>query len=321
MAAAALSSIKEAQEMLAARGCILNFKRVRNIVKRFATRARECQKNGNFLEEPVDVSGHRVVISVDGGRIRIRKDKKRLKTKKGRRRFHTNWKEPKLFIIYIVNEEGGMDRRFCPLIDASMNGPDNIFALLQFYVGKMNICMASSCAFIADGASWIWKRAATLMHKLGLKKDKIHLAIDFYHAAEHLWRLLELKKMSKPERKTYFKKYRRMLLKGNGIEFFEIIKSLTKGSRSKKIIREKNYFIKNESKMQYSVLTSLQLPKGSGAVESAIRRIINLRLKGPGIFWHEDSANEMLMLRSYYKANRWGIIKNMALSPSKMGIY
>jgi hypothetical protein len=49
--------------------------------------------------------------------------------------------------------------------------------------------------------------------------------------------------------------------------------------------------------------------------ESAVRRVINMRLKGPGIFWHEDTANEMLMLRCYYKAGRWGMLQKMALLP------
>jgi len=56
------------------------------------------------------------------------------------------------------------------------------------------------------------------------------------------------------------------------------------------------------------------LPLGSGAVESAIRRVVNLRLKGPCIFWHRENANKMLMLRSFYKAGRWNILKQMANS-------
>jgi hypothetical protein len=47
-------------------------------------------------------------------------------------------------------------------------------------------------------------------------------------------------------------------------------------------------------------------------MESAIRRVINLRLKGPGIFWHEDSAEAMLLLRSYYKAQRWNELAKLA---------
>ena len=47
-------------------------------------------------------------------------------------------------------------------------------------------------------------------------------------------------------------------------------------------------------------------------MESAIRRVINLRLKGPGIFWHEETAEAMLMIRSYYKALRWSELAQLA---------
>jgi hypothetical protein len=47
-------------------------------------------------------------------------------------------------------------------------------------------------------------------------------------------------------------------------------------------------------------------------MESTIRRVVNMRLKGPCIFWSKDSANEMLMLRSYYKAGRWDMLEKLA---------
>ncbi len=37
-------------------------------------------------------------------------------------------------------------------------------------------------------------------------------------------------------------------------------------------------------------MAALKLPIGSGAIESAIRRVVNLRLKGPSIYWHKNSA-------------------------------
>lgn len=314
MSAAALASLKEAQNMLAARGCTLDFKTIRNIVKRFASRARECQERGDLPQEALDISGCRVVISIDGGRIRIRKNKQGPKTKKGRHRYHTDWREPKLFIIYVVNDEGRMEKKFNPLIDASLKGPENIFALLGFYLQKMNICLASSVAFIADGALWIWERALAMLRELGLKSEQIHFVLDFYHAVEHLSHLLEILKWPAADRKSYLKKYRRILLNGKTNVFFGFIESITRRSRSKAVIRERNYFAKNKHKMQYHRFSSLQLPNGSGAVESAIRRVINMRLKGPGIFWHEDTANEMLLLRCYYKANRWRMLDKMASS-------
>jgi len=312
MAAASLASIKEAQDMLHARGCFLDFKTIRNIVKRFALRARNCQEQGEFPLKDLEVSGRRVVISIDGGRVRIRTNKKGPKTKKGRRRYHTDWREPKLFIIYIIDDEGKLEKKFSPVIDASLNGPESIFALLGFYLHMINIRQASHVAFIADGALWIWKRAKALLHELGLQAEQIHFVLDFYHAVEHLSHLLELKGFPAADKKLYLRKYRRILLNGTSETFLEFIASLTRRARSKAIIRERNYFNKNKEKMKYSSFAAMGLPLGSGAVESAIRRVINMRLKGPGIFWHEDTANEMLMLRCYYKAKRWGMLSIMA---------
>jgi len=60
--------------------------------------------------------------------------------------------------------------------------------------------------------------------------------------------------------------------------------------------------------MHYSVFKEHNLPTGSGAVESAIRRVINLRLKGAGIFWTAEMAEVMLFLRSQFLCGRWNIV-------------
>ena len=44
---------------------------------------------------------------------------------------------------------------------------------------------------------------------------------------------------------------------------------------------------------------------GSGAIESSIRRVINLRLKGNGIFWLEENAEAVLALRAAVVYERW----------------
>ena len=40
-------------------------------------------------------------------------------------------------------------------------------------------------------------------------------------------------------------------------------------------------------------------------MESSIRRVINLRLKGNGIFWREEHAEEMLQVRAQVITKRW----------------
>ena len=57
--------------------------------------------------------------------------------------------------------------------------------------------------------------------------------------------------------------------------------------------------------MNYGMYRLMGLPLGSGAIESAIRRVVNLRMKSNGIFWRIDRAEEMLMLRATVLSDRW----------------
>ena len=61
-------------------------------------------------------------------------------------------------------------------------------------------------------------------------------------------------------------------------------------------------------------MAAMRLPICSGAIESTIRRVVNLRLKGPSIYWHKTSAEAVLLLRSYYKAGRWNHLEKQALT-------
>ncbi|WP_051374771.1 hypothetical protein [Desulfosarcina sp. BuS5] len=83
-------------------------------------------------------------------------------------------------------------------------------------------------------------------------------------------------------------------------------------NRKEALKKFNNYFMKNSSRMQYANFNRLKLPAGSGCVESAIRRVINLRLKSPGSFWKLENAESMLFLRSQLLSGRWNImIKNI----------
>ena len=57
--------------------------------------------------------------------------------------------------------------------------------------------------------------------------------------------------------------------------------------------------------MDYARFRRRGVPLGSGAIESAIRRVFNLRLKGNSISWYEENAEGMLRLRLLVLSNRW----------------
>jgi hypothetical protein len=313
--AAMLGSLQEAQDVLAARGVELDTKTVRTIAYRYAARARlEQQVNNAAFED--SVAGRRVVISSDGGRMRLREIKRGPKTTKGRRRYTGAWREPKVLIVYVVDAEGKREASFAPFIDATLKGPDAVFALLRSYLQRLEITQADQVLFIADGAPWIWKRVPLLVQALGLAVEQVHELLDFYHAVQHLSQVVALRKdWSAKARARWRTQQRRFLLQGQVEQVIAAVQALCRGRHSKAIRTQRNYFIKNQSRMAYATLIAMKLPIGSGAIESTVRRVVNLRLKGPSLFWCRANAEAILLLRSYYKAGRWNMLKRMATSP------
>jgi hypothetical protein len=313
--AAMLGSLQEAQDVLAARGVELDTKTVRTIAYRYAARARlEQQVNNAAFED--SVAGRRVVISSDGGRIRLREIKRGPKTTKGRRRYTGAWREPKVLIVYVVDAEGKREASFAPFIDATLKGPDAVFALLRSYLQRLEITQADQVLFIADGAPWIWKRVPLLVQALGLAVEQVHELLDFYHAVQHLSQVVALRQdWSAKARARWRTQQRRFLLQGQVEQVIAAVQALCRGRNSKAIRTQRNYFIKNQSRMAYAKLIAMKLPIGSGAIESTVRRVVNLRLKGPSLFWCRAGAEAILLLRSYYKAGRWNMLKRMATSP------
>ena len=58
-------------------------------------------------------------------------------------------------------------------------------------------------------------------------------------------------------------------------------------------------------RLRYDCFRCRGLPIGSGAIESTIRRVINLRLKGNSIYWTEDNAEAVFQLRAAVVSGRW----------------
>ncbi len=260
-----------------------------------------------------NVEGKRCAVSVDGGRIRIRTAKKGKRTAKNRRRFQADWREPKLLHIWVLDDDGTICRSFAPWIDGTMKGPDAVFMLLAYYLTAIGITAAKQVLFIADGAPWIWVRVPALVEKLNLNPAKVRQIVDFYHAVEHLNAVADLRKgWNEKRRRQWVSRQTRYLWTGKNEDVVKAVREITRGRNSKLIDREKSYFENNLPRMQYARARNCRLPIGSGPMESAIRRVINLRMKGNGIFWLEENAESMIMLRSFYKAGRWDDLFHLA---------
>ena len=224
-----MGSLAEARDVLAERGIGLDLKVLRRITYRFSQRARLTQQlAGLGLDE--QLGGRRVVVSMDGGRIRLKEKKRGRKTAKGRSRYKGAWREPKLFIVYVLDAEGKMERSFMPIMDAIIRGPDALFQLLGSYLGQLGIGEADRVLFVADGARWIWNRIAGLVQGLGLKAEQVQELIDFYHAVEHLGKVAGLRKSwTARQRKLWVRKHRRLLRRGRVGEGIDAVEEICRG--------------------------------------------------------------------------------------------
>jgi len=139
------------------------------------------------------VAGRRVVSSSDGGRMRLRETKGGPQPTKGRQRSTGAGRDPQGLIMYVVDAEGKREASLAPVRDATLKGPDAVFALLRTYVQRLSITQADQVLCGADGAPWIGQRGPLLVQAFGLAATHVHALLDFYHAVQHLAQVAALR--------------------------------------------------------------------------------------------------------------------------------
>ncbi len=261
----------------------------------------------SMLSKEDNLAGKRVVISTDGGRIRTRQYQEDLNEKNTHHKFETPWKEPKLFVITIIDKEGKIVKKELPIYDATFT-EDVLFELLGQYLKALNISQVNEVQVIADGALWIWNNAKNMLLNLGVSENKIIETIDYFHAVEHLKKITDLLPKGKDEIKSsLFTELKTLLWDGNIKTMLEKIGTHLKRT-SKKIKTELAYFQKNIARMNYQKFRENKWLCGSGIIESGVRRMINLRFKSPSCFWKQENLDGLIFLRCALLSQRWSCI-------------
>jgi hypothetical protein len=117
---------------------------------------------------------------------------------------------------------------------------------------------------------------------------------------------------TKGDEKAMLKLAKEQVWKGNVSQFITFAKRLFK-QPNKDINQAINYLDKHEKRMQYAKYQTDKLLCGSGIIESAIRRIVNLRFKNPSTFWDKKTVEKLYLFRAMIVAKRWNIfIQNIA---------
>lgn len=301
-------SFAVAHEVLSLRGISVDVKTIRRL----------CGMLGEFgldnrgvasLEAGESVAGKTVVIGTDGGRLRLRQKKRGRKAAGLKRQgYNTPWREPRLLTIYVLDDQGRVEKSCRPLHDATLGDADETFVLLAEYLRNLQIQKARCVIFTGDGSPWIWNRVQPLLEDLSLDPERVFQVVDYFHAVSRLWVLLELREDLAPkERMRVYKQWKSLLWRGDIAGLKAAVMQMAKGKARKKMLKRLEYFETHAHRMQYQSFKAQNIPQGSGCVESAIRRVINLRLKAPGTFWTSFMAEYFLFLRSQLLSGRWSV--------------
>lgn len=317
------SSYAEANEQLSRDGLTLDVEQMAGLATGVGKQALELRDEAlaAALEGPLPeqsmVEGQRIRVSVDGGRARTRRTHhKAKKQKNGRRPFTLEWREPRIITVDVLDDRGEMDRRWRPIYEVSMGEADRVFEVLCGLLRLIGAHRASLVVFVSDGAEWIWNRVEELFRKAEVPRDRVELVLDYYHATEHIGdALAACKSLTKKQRAGFVRFFNKELLtEGGPANVIEKLRGFARGRRSTAVKKEIEYLEGHLEHMEYARLRLALLPIGSGVVESAVRRVINLRFKSSSMCWCKERLEALMYLRAILKSGRWDDAMNGQLS-------
>jgi hypothetical protein len=280
------------------------------------------------LKAGKELAGKRVSVQIDGGRMKIRGEMKPKpmsleltdadglltgdcpgrSQKTPRRTFKAEWREPKLMTIFVHDEQGKMLKETKATIDGTLLGPDAIAEVVAMHLHRLGAAEALSVTFVADGAPWIWSRIDRIIELAGLSNVPTYQVLDCCHAVHHVSQALASLGLDREARNPLYRQYRSQLRNG---QWQRVVEELSELQNVEKPIPELETEISylrrhgEAGRLSYVRYRQLGIPCGSGAIESSIRRVINLRLKSNAMFWKSGHAESMLQVRSQVVPDQW----------------
>jgi hypothetical protein len=180
--------------------------------------------------------------------------------------------------------------------------------LLAFHLHQLGAAEAEVVVFVADGAPWVWDRLDWVERRVGIKAGRAVRVLDWCHAVHNMSQALGAVQVPEEERQRLFKQLRHWLKRGwCGLVVRELERLAALHGWPEAMQQPVGYLSKHAAAghLAYGRFKRKGLPQGSGAIESAVRRVINLRLKGAGLMWEEKNAEAALILRAAAVTQRW----------------
>ncbi len=233
-----------------------------------------------------------LIVETDGGMVPI------VETLAGaadaRKGKTTRWREAK---VCIAQRQGEV----VPKAGVTMDGPTEAGAILKRLAEALGFNAKTQVHGVGDGATWIGDQ---IEEQFGAQGGFL---IDLFHVCDYLTPASVVCAPDSP--KDWVASQKARLLAGQAGEVVAEMKPHVEPSPiddAQAPVRAAWRYLSNRlDQLDYPRAIALNLPIGSGAIESAHRYLVQARLKRPGAWWREDIAQAMMNLRVMRHNQLW----------------
>jgi hypothetical protein len=155
---------------------------------------------------------------------------------------------------------------------------------------------------LSDGAEWIEEVRALLLDGLGIRV--VHI-LDLRHAEQHLWAVARAclgddapAGIAEPLEDLHLGRVDALLAALSTLP-------IPTTEAAELIATTVAYFAKRRAMLAYPSFRAQGYQIGSGLAESACKRLVTQRAKGPGMHWTTPGAQAIATLRAAHLTNRW----------------
>ena len=215
----------------------------------------------------------------------------------GRKRRQLSWREARLSLVRAPDQMSG---RYA----ATLGGPAQAGELFVDCVIRAGGGQRTKLHCVGDGAPWIAKQ---IKERLGAQANYL---IDFYHLSEYLaaaaavvaslnqseWLRTQQQRMKANEVRVVLRDLR---------AYQPLVQRTTLEPDADPVQACRQYLENRLGYLDYAGALKAGLPIGSGEVESGHRSVIQARLKLAGAWWKEETAENMLALRTLRANDEW----------------
>jgi len=204
------------------------------------------------------------------------------------------WQEARLSLAHA---HGSVTPRFA----ATFGEPEGVGEQLRDCAIRVGFGLTSRVHSVGDGAPWIADQVHRVVGPQG--RD----LVDFYHLSEYL---AAAAPRCAPETPAQWLAQQQTQLKQGDVAGVQAalvphLEALEVTDKAAPVRCCSRYLTNRPGQFEYQQALAAGLPIGSGEIESAHRYVIQQRLKLAGAWWKEETAADMLALRTLRANGEW----------------